>query len=190
MTIQELFIMANQELEKVILQIKDDQWSMMMPPGMSRSPGNLELAVRYHTYDDAWVPDVLAGKTAEEVGDKYDYVKTEGDILKNYKKYNYLAVDAVAGFTDLDKQTHLSYGDYPAKDYLQHIISFRAFRSYDIAKMIGIDSTMKPDFVEALTEEYTPVIGFYRQIGVFPEPLEVAENASAQEKLLAMVGRS
>jgi hypothetical protein len=54
MSIQELFIASNQALQKVVAQIADDQWDMPMPPGMSRKPGTLKEAVRWHTYDDAW----------------------------------------------------------------------------------------------------------------------------------------
>jgi len=190
MTIQELFIASNQALQKSIGQIADDQWDIAMPPGMSRKPGTLKDAVRYHTYDDAWVPDVLAGKTKAEVGDTYEPLLTaEEDIRENYDKYNRRAVDAVSDFQDLDKTTHLSYGDFPARDYIQHIISFRAFRSYDIAKLIGADTTMDAGFVRALLDEFSPVIEGYRQMGVFPPALEVPDDASPQAKLLAMVGR-
>jgi len=189
MTIQELFIMSNKALLKVIVQITDDQWDLEMPPGMSSKPGTLGEAVRYHTYDDAWVPDVLAGKTKAEVGDVYEHLLKDGDIQANYSHFNTHAIDAVREFKDLDRITHLSYGDFPAKDYLQHIISFRAFRSYDIAKLIGANTTMADDFVQALTDEFSPVIEGYRQMGVFPPAIKVADDASPQTKLLAMVGR-
>ncbi len=190
MTIQELFIRSNQALQKSVAQITNDQWELAMPPGTSSKPATLQEAVRYHTYDDAWVPDVLAGKTKDEVGDVYEHLRNEGDIQANFREYNARAIDAVRGFTDLERTTHLSYGDFPARDYLQHIISFRAFRSYDIAKLIGADTTMAPEFVQALLDEFTPVIEGYRQMGVFPPALEVPDDASPQTKLLAMVGRA
>jgi uncharacterized protein (TIGR03086 family) len=189
MTIQELFITSNQALQKVIAQITDDQWELAMPPGSSSKPTKLGEAVCYHTYDDAWVPDVLAGKTKDEVGDVYEQLLTTGDIQKNYSEYNERAIAAVRDFDDLERTVHLSYGEFPARDYLQHIISFRAFRSYDIAKLIGADTTMAPDFVQALLDEFSPVIEGYRQMGVFPPAVSVADDASPQTKLLAMVGR-
>lgn len=192
MTIQELFIRSNEALAKVVAQITEAQWDLMMPEGTSMKPSNLKAAVQYHAYDDAWVPDVLAGKTSEDVGDKYEFLLTSDDVQKNYAEQNQRASDAVRVFNDndLDKITHLSYGDYPVRDYLQHITSFRAFRSYDIAKLIGADTTMNEAFVRALLEEFSPVIEGYRQMGVFPPALEVPGDASPQTKLLAMVGRS
>lgn len=190
MTIQKLFIMSNHELARVINQITDDQWSLDMAPGTSMKPATLKDSVRYHTYDDAWVPDVLAGKTKEEVGETYEPILSNEAIVATYNRYNELAIDAVQNFDDLTKVVHLSYGDYSARNYLQHIISFRAFRSYDIAKLIGLDTTMSDEFVEALHEEFSPVIETYRAMGVFPPALEVAADDSAQAKLLAMMGRS
>ncbi len=190
MTIQELFIMSNQALRKAVDQIKDDQWDLAMPKGTSSKPTNLKDAVRYHTYDDAWVPDVLAGQTKDQVGDVYESILGNEDLRATYDRYNQRAVDAVKGFNNLSQIAHLSYGDYPARDYLQHIISFRAFRSYDIAKLIGVDTTMADDFVEALMEEFSPVIEDYREMGVFPPAVEISSDASPQVKLLAKVGRS
>lgn len=190
MTIQELFITSNQALRKTVDQIAEDQWGLMLTPEASRKPTALRDAVRYHTYDDAWVPDVLAGKTKEEVGNVYEPLLANEEIKANYDRYNQLAIDAVQNFNDLSRVTHLSYGDFSARDYLQHIISFRAFRSYDIAKLIGVNTAMTDEFVQALLEEFSPVIEQYRQMSVFPPAIAVSDNASPQTKLLGMVGRS
>jgi uncharacterized SAM-dependent methyltransferase len=191
MTIQELFMASNKALHQAVTQIRDDQWDLSLPPGTSNKPTTLADAVRYHTYDDAWVPDVLAGKTKEEVGAIYEdiLIAAVEAIKTNYEQYNLRAMDAVRQFDDLDRITHLSYGDFPAREYLQHIVSFRAFRSYDIAKLIGANTEMAPEFVQALMDEFSPVVDGYRQMGVFPPAKEVAEDASPQAKLLAMVGR-
>jgi hypothetical protein len=189
MQVQELFVKSNEALLKPILLITDEQWSIELLKGMSRQPMNLKQAVQYHTYDDAWVADVLAGKTIEEVGKTYDYLKDNDDVKVNYKKYNKQAINAVANFNNLDKTVHLSYGDYPAGEYILHIVSFRAFRSYDISKLIGADTKMDDDFVQGLIEHFTPVIEGYRQMGVFPPALSVSPDATPQQKLLAMAGR-
>lgn len=189
MTIQQLFVQSNQALLRSIQQIEDHQWDLEMPAGTSSKPTTLKQAVQYHAYDDAWVPDVLAGKTIAEVGDVYEFLLTSDDVKAEYEKYNQRASEAVQDFDDLERITHLSYGDFPARDYLQHIISFRAFRSYDIAKLIGADTTMSDEFIQALLDEFSPVIEGYRQMGVFPPARDVPADASPQTKLLAMVGR-
>jgi uncharacterized protein (TIGR03086 family) len=189
MTIQELFIRSNEELRNVIDQIHDDQWEIQLPPGLSRNPTNLRQAVNYHTYDDAWVPDVLAGKTKEEVGNTYEHILESKDPIPAYDDCNQKAIDAVRDFNELDKTVHLSYGDFPAREYLQHIISFRAFRAYDLAKLIGVDTKLPDDLVQALWDEFTPVVEDYRKMGVFPPAIDVPETADLQTKLLGLVGR-
>jgi hypothetical protein len=151
----------------------------------------LEVVVRYHVWDDAWLPDVLAGKTTEEVGDVHEHLLalTAKDLHAEFAAHNQRAIEAVRDLDDLDRTVHLSYGDFPAREYLQHNISVRAFWSFDIAKLIGIDTTMADDLVQALSDEFTPVADVYRQIGRFPAPLAAPTGASPQTKLLAMAGR-
>lgn len=189
MKIQDLFVRCNEELKKVIDQIKYDQWDIELPKGMTSKPASLKETVDYHAYDDAWVGDVLAGKTKAEVGDKYDAILTCDDPKAEYSKQSQKAIEAVRGFTDLGKIVHLSYGDFPAKDYLQHIISYRGFRVYDLAQLIGADSTMADDLVQGLWDELSPVIEGFRQMGVFPAAIEVPADADLQTKLLGLAGR-
>ena len=189
MTIQELFVRTNEELLRIVQQITDDQWQISLPPGLSRTPSTLLEAVNYHSYDDAWVPDVLAGKTKEEVGDVYEALRAAADPRANYVKYNAIASEAVRNFLDLDKVVYLSYGDFPARDYLQHTALFRGLRSYDIAGMIGVDSKMAEDFAQAMYDEYVPLADGYRQYGILPAAIPVASDADIQTKLLGLVGR-
>ncbi len=191
MTIKELYITSNETEHRVIAQIADDQWGLMMPEKITRQPMTLQEVVRYHIWDDAWIPDVLAGKTKEEVGDVHEHLLTltSKELRSNFTKYNQRAIAAVRDLSDLNRTVHLSYGDFPAGEYLQHNISVRAFWSYDIAKLIGADTTMADDFVQALMNEFSPVVAGYRQRGLFPPAIEVASTASPQTKLLAMVGR-
>jgi hypothetical protein len=191
MTIKELFITSNEAEQRVVAHIGDDQWSLMMPEKITRTPMSLMEVVRYHVWDSAWIPDGLAGKTIEEVGDSHDHLLklTSEELKSNFARYNQRAIAAVRDLSDLDRLVHLTYGDFPAREYLQQNISVRAFWSYDIAKVIGADTTMADDFVQALMDEFSPVVAGYRQRGLFPPAIEVASAASPQTKLLAMVGR-
>jgi hypothetical protein len=189
MTIQQLFVRSNEELKRVILQIKDDQWNINMPAGLTSKPATLKEAVNYHIYDDAWVPDVLTGRTIEEVGDTYKSLLTTQHTKDDYVKYNALASSAVASFQELERITHLSYGDYSAHDYLQHITIFRSLRSYDIAKLIGVSTAIAPDFLQGLWDEYSPLVEQYRQYGILPSAIPSNETDDLQTAFLALVGR-
>ena len=107
---QEVFILADRALNHLIDQIRDDQWDMEMPPAFSRpgqGPVTLRTIVNYHAYDDAWVPDMLAGKTMDEAG-KTNY---QGDLLGDDPKGNFArlverACTAVRDLDDLERTVH------------------------------------------------------------------------------------
>ena len=190
MTEQEVFILADQALKAVVDQIRDDQWDLRVPDDMTRRPGaTLRETINYHAYDDAWVPDVLAGRTIAEVGDEHD-----GDLLGDHPKLNFAsiveaAVLAVRDFDDLDGAVHLSYGDWPAREYLKHITSFRGLRAHDIAKFIGADTTLPPGLVQGLWEVLSPQAEEWREMGVYGPAVPVPEDAPLQDRLLGLTGR-
>ena len=188
---KDVFILADEALNAVVGQIRDDQWDSPVPDDMApRQPGvTLRRIINYHAYDDAWVPDVLAGRTIAEVGTKWD-----GDLLGDHPKLNFAgivetAVMSVRDFDDLDRTVHLSYGEYPAREYLKHITYFRGLRVYDIAKFIDADTTMPDDLVQGLWDEIAPAAEQWRQMGVFGPAVEVAESAPLQDRLLGLTGR-
>jgi hypothetical protein len=163
----------------------------MMPEKVTHRPMSLLEIVRYHVWDSAWIPDGLAGKTVDEVGNRHEHLLelTSNELRDNFAQYNQHAIQAVRDLADLDRIVHLPYGDFPAQEYLQHNVSVRAFWSYDIAKLIGADFTMADEFVQTLMEEFTPVVMEYRKMGLFPPEVIVPAGASPQARLLAMVGR-
>jgi hypothetical protein len=191
MEIKELFIKANETEQSIIEQIAGHQWELLMPEKVTRRPMTIMEVVRYHTWDSAWIPDGLAGKTIEEVGDTHDHLLKvrQEDLKSSFALYNQRAITAVRALENLDTIVHLTYGDFPARQFLQHNIGVRTFWAYDIARLIGVDFTLADDFVEALIEEFSPVVETYRQYGMFPPEVKAAADASPQTKLLAMVGR-
>ncbi|HSX41677.1 MAG TPA: hypothetical protein VLF21_03590 [Candidatus Saccharimonadales bacterium] len=190
----EVFTGADEALRKVILQIKADQWSMPIPEwfpiGRKQEDLDLRKIVNYHAYDEAWVPDVLAGRKMEDVGkDKFDGDLLGDDPAKNYSVIVDKALDAVKNHYEAERICHLSYGDFPAKDYLSHITSFRFFRTYDIAKLIGVEPGMPEELVQGMWEQTEGVVEQYRQMGVYGPRVEVPADASLEDRLLGLVGR-
>ena len=77
----DVFQLADRALARVVAQIVPDQWEMILPSSFATrsrpEPPSLRTLVNYHAYDDAWVPDMLAGRTMEEAGAS----KFDGDLL-------------------------------------------------------------------------------------------------------------
>ena len=191
---QDVFVLAERTLKNVIDQIRDEQWAMEMPPTFARRDGRavtLREIVNYHAYDDAWVPDMLAGRTMEEVG------KTtfEGDLLGDDMKGHFArivgsACAAAQALDDPDRTVHCSFGDFTAREYLWQINSFRGLRAHDIAQVIGVDGTLPLELVAGLWEELSPHAEEWRAMGVFGPAVAVPDDADPQAKLLGLTGRS
>jgi uncharacterized protein (TIGR03086 family) len=189
---QDAFVVAEQAMCDVVSKIRDDQWDLPIPDWFrSGQPGKhptLRAIINFHAYDDAWVPDTLAGKTVDEVGDRYD-----GDLLGDAPKEAFRAIankaiEATLALDDPDQVVHLRYGDYPAREYLKHITSFRGFRVYDLAKVIGGDTTMPAALVQGLFDVVIPHVEEWRTLGVFGPEIPVPEGADPQTRLLCLAG--
>ena len=195
MRIQEIFIKSDETLNNVVTQIKEEQWYMQMPKSFIMNAANsktttLRDVINYHAYDEAWIPDMLAGKTMEEVGkEKYD-----GDLLGETPKENFAllvkkSIEAAHNLDGLKRVVHYSYGDYLADEALGHAIIFRGFRAHDLAKVIGINSDLPADLVQAMWNIIEPQAEILRDMGVFPPKVEVPDDAPLQERLLGLSGR-
>jgi len=117
---QDVFVMADRALNNVVQQIRDDQWGMEMPPEFAMRQSDRKVTLRevinYHAYDDAWVPDMLAGRSMAEVGqDEFD-----GDLLGDDPKRSFAeivdkACVAAAALDDPDRTVQCSFGDFRAQ---------------------------------------------------------------------------
>jgi len=190
MTEQEVFVLSEQYLKSVIDQIQDDKWQLTVDKRVSayRPDITLRALVNYHAYDDSWVADTLAGKTIDEVGDTY-----RGDLLGDnpkqaYDEINTKSQETVRYFTDLDKIVHLTYGDFPAREYLKHTATYRGFQGWAIARFLGIDDTMPAELVEGLSAVIMPSMNDWRAMGVFAPEVAVPEGADNQTELLCKTG--
>jgi len=191
---RDLFILANTTLHGVVNQIRDDQWDMTLPPQFATSEPSRTVTMRevinYHAYDDAWVPDILTGRTMDEAGkDTFD-----GDLLGDDPKASFgrivdAAVAAARDLDDLDRPVHISYGDFKAREYLRDISGFRGLRAHDIADAIGVDSTLPPALVQGLWDQIAPHAEEWRAIGIFGPKVDVPDDAPLQDRLLGLTGR-
>jgi hypothetical protein len=194
----ELFVLADRTLDNVVQQIRDDQWTLAIPEWIglgrvSREGLTLRTLINYHAYDDIWVPDMLAGRTMADVGaDKWkDEDLLGADPKASFARIVDAATHAAAAVTpaQLHQTAHLSFGDFTVQHYFWQITQFRAFRAYEFAELIGVDSTLPGELVAGVWEQLQPLAEQWRAIGVFGPAVEVAQDASLQEKLLGLSGR-
>jgi len=193
MDARELFLQSDAALRSVIdrLTLADldrpvpAEWSS----GHRSASATMRDIVARHAYDEAWVPDLLAGRTVDEVGDRWS-----GDLLGSdpIAAYDALNDAATAAMTDPDLDTamtiHFSYGDYPFAEGILHPTSYRAFQAWQIARLLGIDFHLSPELIAGLDELIVPTVPTLRAYGAFPPEQTPPEGADAETRLLCAVG--
>jgi uncharacterized protein (TIGR03086 family) len=190
----EVFVLADRALNRVVAQIRDDQWDMEVPPNFARRQTDrrptLREIINYHAYDDAWVPDMLAGKTMAEAGmDNFKGDLLAGDPKGNFEAIVDKATAAAEGLDDFERAVHCSFGDFPAREYLWQANGFRTLRAHDIARMIGADPRLPEELVQGVWDEISPRAEEFRAIGVFGPAVPVPDDAPLQDRLVGLTGR-
>lgn len=190
----DVFVLADRALDALVRRIDDDQWDMLMPDGFRTRSGQvptLREVINYHAYDDAWVPDMLAGRTMDEAGrDKFDGDLLGADPTTAFAAIVDAACAAAAELDDLDRTVHCSFGDYTAQQYLWQVNSFRGLRAHDLALVIGVEPRLSDDLVRGIWAEVSPHAEEWRSYGVFPPAVPVPEDAPLLDRLLGITGRT
>lgn len=190
---QDVFVLADRQLDGVVSGLTPEQWELVVPESVSGRPGRsvtLRELLLTHAHDDAWVPDMVAGRSMDEVGvDAYD-----GDLLGAEPSAAFTAIveracEAVLAAPDLDRTVHTSFGDFPLREYFWQVTSFRGLRAWEFARLVGADATLPPDLVRGMWEQLSPVADAWREMGVFPPAVSVPADAPLQDRLLGLTGR-
>ena len=188
MTPAELFLHSDAALREVIDQIDPADLSASVPPEWSQgvAPTLRDLLGR-HAYDEAWVPDVIAGRAAAD-GDRFVDADLLGDEpIASYDALNDTATSAVRGGATADT-FRFTYGDYPADEGFAHLATYRAFQAYSIAKHLGIPFHLSPELIAGMNEHVTPHADEWRQWGVFPPAIDPPVDADDETRLLCTLG--
>lgn len=144
--------------------------------------------VNHMLYELAWVPDMLAGKTVKQVGDKYDGDLLGKDHIKSWQKAADKALEAV-NKVKLDKKVHLSLADVTAGQYLAEVGGDLLIHSWDADQSLSCSLVIEPKLAQAIYDDLHPKMKKLAATGDYGKPFEAPEDARLQTKLLAIVGR-
>ncbi len=150
---------------------------------------NLKELINHMVYELSWIPEILAGKTVQEVGGKYDGDLIGNEVIKVWESAVNKASDAV-GSANTDENVHLSYADVPASDYISEVASDMLIHSWDVAQALGYSVIMDEPVAEQVYKKSLPRINEFMSSGLFGTPRELKQEARLQAKLLALFGRS
>ncbi len=182
---KDLFDVSIQHMNSVVDHIKDTQWHDVTPC----APWDLRQLLNHVTYEWLWAPELFAGKTIKEVGNKY-----EGDVLGGSPIKSYM--DAAAGISesvkalDIKKTVHLSYADVPGSEYLFQLTIEALIHGWDMAKTIDYGTRLPANAVDALYKVIQKNKSEITDSGYYGHEKKVKAVDSPQTKLLALVGRT
>ncbi|CAN5118537.1 hypothetical protein BH09ACT1_BH09ACT1_24040 [soil metagenome] len=186
---RDLFLMSDAALRDVIDMLDRDQLSLAAPQEWTQLPNpTLRTIVGRHAFDEAWVPDVLAGRTSEEVGERWNGDLLGDDPIESYDDLNDIATEAVMADLDPARTVHFLYGDYPLAEGLVHLSIYRAFQAWSIAHFVGLDFHLPDALVDMLWDQVLPMAEMLRGYGVFPPEIPAPAGADKETQLLCKVG--
>jgi uncharacterized protein (TIGR03086 family) len=169
---------------RLVHQIGHDQWGLATPC----ADWDVRALVNHLTSENRWVDPLLAGRTIAEVGSSLDGDLLGPDPVAAWDE----AASAAAGSverTRLQAVVHISRGDVPAAEYLDEVFLDLVIHGWDLARAIGADETIDPEFAELIYARCAPLEDLLKATGVFGPKGSPPEGADLQTKLLAVFGR-
>jgi uncharacterized protein (TIGR03086 family) len=188
MDADEFFTECLARATSVVKQVRAEQFSGPTP--------DIEWTVHdlagHMLYELSWVPDVIAGRTMQEVGDIYDgdlIGSSDTGLVVQWENAATKAEEAVA-HADLEATAHLSYGDVTVAEYLHEAGADQLIHAWDLGQAIGVSVAFDEEIAQAIYDRIKNEADIMHQSGLFAPPKEVPADADLQTKLLALYGRS
>jgi uncharacterized protein (TIGR03086 family) len=182
----DLYERSSAQFGEKVRAIAADQWTNPTPC----TEWDVHALVNHLVNENRWVPPLFAGKTISEVGSAFD-----GDLLGDdpVLAWNDSADEALAAIREpgaMEHTVHLSFGDNPGSEYTMQLFTDFAIHGWDLARGIGADDAIDPEFVELLYADMAPKEEMLKASGVFGDKVVPPEGANVQTKLLAIMGRT
>ena len=179
------YVRALDEFGRRVHEVRPDQWDNQTPC----TEWDVRTLVNHIVGEQLWAPYLLAGRTMEEVGGRFD-----GDVLGDDpgSAWDNAAADARAAFGRagaLEGTVHLSYGDDEAETYARQMITDLTVHAWDLARGIEADDTLDRALVERVHDWTVPQADALASTGLFAPPVPTASDAPVQARTLAMFGR-
>src|SRR6185437_2222618 len=143
--------------------------------------------VNHVTGEHLWAPHLLRGETIAQVGARYD-----GDVLGDspVAAWEQAAQASKAAWltTSPDAVVHLSFGDNPALEYGQQMLSDLLIHGWDLARGAGLDEVLDPATVATVLVYMEANARSWEAVGIFALPVHIDSDDPAK-RLIAMAGR-
>lgn len=146
--------------------------------------------VNHVTVEQLWAPDVLAGKTIAEVGDRYAGDQLGDDPVAAWERAAAGAGTAFRAGGALLGKVHLSYGTVAASHYAAEMAVDVIVHAWDLARAINAIERLDDELVGYALEQGEARGSSLAESGYFAPALPVARDADKMTRMLALYGRA
>lgn len=186
------FLRAQRTFGDRVHAVTEDQWSAATPD----ADWNVADLVGHLIEEQRWAAPLVHGHdldSAAKIVHGSRNLPIHGGVGANlaeeWDEAATGAADAISGDGALDRTVALSRGATPARDYLAEMIFDLVVHSWDLGKAIGYEAALPEDLVEMTYGEVQGMADGLAASGLFHAPVEVADDASTLDKLVALTGR-
>lgn len=177
---------AAAEFGRLVHAVGAEDWSAPTPC----TDWTVRDLVNHLVSEHLWAPHLLRGETMAEVGDRYDGDLVGADPVAAWDAARAGSLPAFAGVRSDEELVHLSFGDAPAGEYAEQMLSDLVVHSWDLARGIGVRPHPDPVAVEHVHayagSRFASPTGIP---GIFEPPVET-DSTEPLDQLVALLGRT
>lgn len=171
--------------DRLVQGVRYDQWGLPTPC----ADWDVRTLVNHVVAENLWVAPMLAGRTIDEVGDRF-----EGDVLGDdpigaYEQAARSARSAAEELGAMGRPVAVSYGPVPGREYLGHRLMDLLVHGWDLAAATGQDRTMDPEALAVLWPILEPQVPMLAATPFFGPPIAMADERPLAERVLGALGR-
>lgn len=185
------FLTAQRAFGDTVHAVTEEQWRTSTPD----SDWDVAALVSHLIEENRWAPPLLHGLDLDSAGKVVEGARSlpvDGGVGANLAEaWDEAAVACADAFSDpgaLERTVELSRGTTPVKDYIQEMIFDHLVHAWDLRQAIGFAEPLPADLVEdvyAAAQDF----GDLSSSGMFDAPVDVPDDASTIDKLVALTGR-
>jgi uncharacterized protein (TIGR03086 family) len=179
------YVAAVDEVDRHMHRIAPGQWENPTPC----TEWDVRALVDHIVYETLWVPDLLAGRTLEEIGSRFEGDRLGADPVAAWGGARAAAVGAVRS-SALGVPVHTSSGPLTADEYLTEMLFDASIHGWDLARGIGVEHAIPDDVARDLRAWLAPQAEEWVAAGLIAEPVGVDDDADAMTALIASSGRT
>lgn len=188
MELIDAFDTAFAEFDGLVHEVGAGQWTLATPC----TEWNVRQLLNHLVSEHLWAPELLAGATLEQVGDRFDGDVCGDDPAGAWERASAASWQAFHTEGALDGSVYVTGGRIDAAEYGWQMTSDLAVHGWDLAQALGAgpgQQIIGAELADTLYERLLPVAETYAELGIFAPPVTAPTGASPQDRLVALLGR-